>query len=97
MGPVTLPLLLSIPSIVKLLLRGRWPPTEGPLPAPTEPLVATPDCKSDKFSTPDTGFGRVREIGNLFATEGCLDLCRGCVNRYGGFTHLNTLGLLTDS
>src|SRR5271170_3290868 len=52
-GPVTALLLLSIPSIVKLLLRGRWPPTEGPVPSPTAPPVAIPAWSSDAFMTPD--------------------------------------------
>src|ERR1043165_7434976 len=51
-GPVTDLLLLSTPSIVKLLLRGRCPPTDGPAPAPTPPLLATPEPNSDRFSTP---------------------------------------------
>ena len=32
--PVTALLLLSTPSTVKLLLYGRWPPTDGPTPIP---------------------------------------------------------------
>ena len=52
-GPVMDLLLLSIPSIVKLLLRGRCPPTEGPVPTPTAPPVATPACSRDAFITPD--------------------------------------------
>src|SRR3954468_19621565 len=52
-GPVTDLLLLSIPSTVKLLLRGRWPPTEGPVPAPTPPLLATPAPKRDRLITPE--------------------------------------------
>src|SRR5277367_3539893 len=51
-GPVTLLLLLSTPSMVKLLLRGLWPPTEGPVPAPTPPLVATPDPSKERLRTP---------------------------------------------
>src|SRR5271165_63248 len=51
-GPVTDKLLLSTPSIVKLLLRGRFPPTDGPEPTPTPPVLATPAFKSDKFRTP---------------------------------------------
>src|SRR5690242_10332999 len=51
-GPVTDLLLLSIPSIVKLLLRGRCPPTEGPVPAPTPPLLATPELNSERLITP---------------------------------------------
>src|SRR5882762_9595230 len=38
--------------MVKLLLRGRCPPTEGPEPTPTPPLVATPELKSERFNTP---------------------------------------------
>src|SRR5690242_15929838 len=52
-GPVTFLLLLSIPSTVKLLLRGRCPPTDGPLPAPDAPLVETPELRSDRLITPE--------------------------------------------
>src|SRR3981081_4424504 len=51
-GPVTLLLLLSIPSTVKLLLRGRWPPTLGPEPAPIAPLLATPELKRERLRIP---------------------------------------------
>src|ERR1017187_4174152 len=51
-GPVTLPLLLSMPSMVKLLLRGRCPPTDGPAPRPIAPLVPTPAFRSARLSTP---------------------------------------------
>ena len=51
-GPVTLPLLLSIPSTVKLLLRGRCPPTDGPAPRPTAPLEPTPAFNSERLITP---------------------------------------------
>src|SRR2546430_7031033 len=51
-GPVTLLLLLSIPSTVKLLLRGRWPPMLGPEPAPIAPLLATPELKSERLRIP---------------------------------------------
>src|ERR1700753_281869 len=51
-GPVMPLLLLSTPSIVKLLLRGRWPPTEGPAPTPTPPLLVTPALNSDRFRAP---------------------------------------------
>src|SRR5450432_1906668 len=51
-GPVTLPLLLSMPSMVKLLLRGRCPPTEGPEPRPTAPPVPTPAFSSERLITP---------------------------------------------
>ena len=52
-GPVTLLLLLSTPSIVKLLLRGRCPPTDGPVPAPMAPLEDTPDVYRARFRTPE--------------------------------------------
>src|ERR1700734_2935447 len=52
-GPVTDLLLLSTPSMVKLLLRGRWPPTEGPVPTPTAPPVAIPAWSSDALMTPE--------------------------------------------
>ena len=45
-------LLLSTPSMVKLLLRGRWPETEGPVPAPIPPLVATPAFNNERLRTP---------------------------------------------
>src|ERR1043166_205188 len=51
-GPVTDLLLLSTPSIMKLLLRGRCPPIEGPVPAPTPPLLATPELSKERFKTP---------------------------------------------
>src|SRR6202030_2506393 len=51
-GPVTDLLLLSTPSMLKLLLRGRWPPMDGPVPAPTPPPVATPALKRERFRTP---------------------------------------------
>src|ERR1700733_7541215 len=51
-GPVTALLLLSTPSMVKLLLRGRWPPTEGPTPIPIPPLEATPGLSREAFKTP---------------------------------------------
>src|SRR3974390_612143 len=51
-GPVTERLLLSTPSTVKLLLRGRFPPTAGPEPAPRPPELATPAFNNDKFRTP---------------------------------------------
>src|ERR1700687_58954 len=51
-GPVTPLLLLSTPSIVKLLLRGRCPPTAGPEPTPTPPLLATPELNRERFNTP---------------------------------------------
>src|SRR6185437_7102012 len=52
-GPVMLLLLLSIPSTVKLLLRGRCPPTDGPVPTPTEPLVATPAFSRERLIIPE--------------------------------------------
>src|SRR4051812_3574613 len=45
-------LLLSTPSIMKLLFRGRCPPTEGPDPTPTPPAVDTPALSSERLSTP---------------------------------------------
>src|SRR5450432_1139065 len=51
-GPVTPPLLLSIPSMVKLLLRGRCPPTDGPAPKPMAPLEPTPAFSSERLITP---------------------------------------------
>src|SRR5580704_8241285 len=51
-GPVTALLLLSIPSMVKLLLRGRCPPMDGPMPIPIPPEEATPGLRSDAFKTP---------------------------------------------
>src|SRR5450432_298010 len=52
-GPVTLPLLLSMPSMVKLLLRGRCPPTDGPEPRPMAPLEPTPAFNKERVITPD--------------------------------------------
>src|SRR4029077_2290435 len=37
---------------MKLWLRGRRPPTEGPVPTPTPPAVDTPALSSDRLSTP---------------------------------------------
>jgi hypothetical protein len=51
-GPVTVLLLLSTPSTMKLLFIGRWPPTDGPVPCPTPPLLATPELSRDRFSAP---------------------------------------------
>src|SRR5581483_12492055 len=53
-GPVVDFSLLSMPSTVKLLSRGRWPPTEGPvpIPTPTPPALATPAVSIDRFRTP---------------------------------------------
>ena len=50
--PVTSRRLLFTPSIVKLLLRGLCPPTEGPSPNPMAPALATPAPSSERFSTP---------------------------------------------
>src|SRR5262249_38893964 len=44
-APVTLGLLLSTPSTTKLLLRGRFPPTEPPIPVTPPDWVATPGAK----------------------------------------------------
>src|SRR5947209_19397623 len=52
-GPVTARLLLSMPSTVKLLLVGRWPPTEGAVPYPAPPLLVTPAASKERFKTPD--------------------------------------------
>src|SRR5690349_12847889 len=52
-GPVVTLLLLSIPSTVKLLFRGRCPPMEGPLPTPTAPLVETPALSRERLITPE--------------------------------------------
>src|ERR1700678_1816237 len=59
-GPVTLLSWLSTPSMVKLLLLGRWPPTDGPVPMPTPPEEATPGLNSETFNTPRpmVGVGR---------------------------------------
>src|SRR6266446_3756596 len=51
-GPVTVLLLLSMPSTVKLLFRGRCPPMLGPEPAPIPPLLATPELKSERLRIP---------------------------------------------
>src|SRR5579884_664777 len=57
-------LLLSTPSIMKLLFMGRWPPTEGPVPWPTPPLLATPElsresCNAPKFPWAFSMMGRL--------------------------------------
>ena len=54
-GPVMSFRLLSVPSTMKLLFRGRWPPTEGPVPAPTPPELATPAPNKDRFRYPPAG------------------------------------------
>ena len=71
-GPVTDRLLLSTPSTVKLLLRGRCPPTDGPEPTPTPPVLATPASSSDRFSTPLPVDGQLRtgQIGSLLGDKG---------------------------
>src|SRR2546422_1738988 len=51
-GPVTPLLLLSRPSTVKLLLRGRCPPMAGPEPAPIAPTFATPAVSNERFRIP---------------------------------------------
>src|ERR1700751_2040794 len=50
--PVTDLLLLSTPSTVKLLSRGRWPPTDGPTPKPIAFAFETPGASIDRFRTP---------------------------------------------
>src|SRR5690349_7853298 len=55
-GPVTSLRLLSTPSMVKLLLRGRCPPTDGPVPTPTPPRLPTPELSSERFRTPPRRF-----------------------------------------
>src|SRR5262249_915016 len=39
-------------SIVLLFSRGRWPPTDGPEPAPIPPELATPAPSRARFNTP---------------------------------------------
>src|SRR5579872_2992919 len=51
-APVTDLLLLSTPSTVKLLSRGRCPPTDGPVPRPMEFAFVTPGLNIDRFKTP---------------------------------------------
>src|ERR1041385_4328924 len=51
-GPVTALSLLSTPSTTKLLLRGRWPPTEPPVPTPTPPELVTPGASNERLLTP---------------------------------------------
>ena len=51
-APVTDLLLLSTPSTVKLLSRGRCPPTEGPVPSPIALAWVTPGLNNDRFNTP---------------------------------------------
>src|SRR5450432_3614064 len=64
-GPVTLPLLLSMPSIVKLLLRGRCPPTDGPEPRPIAPLEPTPAFNNARLITPEPPDAMGRSIISL--------------------------------
>src|SRR5947209_1795739 len=54
-----------MPSMVKLLFRGRCPPTDGPLPTPTPPLLATPEPRRERFRTPPLGLA---ELGNSAAS-----------------------------
>ncbi len=71
-GPVTLPLLLSMPSMVKLLLRGRCPPTDGPVPSPTAPLEPTPALSSDRLMiplVPESGRSDIEVLVNDVCTE----------------------------
>src|SRR5450432_2853362 len=71
-GPVTAPLLLSMPSMVKLLLRGRCAPTEGPEPSPTAPLEPTPAYNNERLITPlpPDAMGRsiICLVSNVFCT-----------------------------
>src|SRR5262245_28824132 len=66
-GPVTDLLLLSTPSTVKLLLRGRCPATEGPVPAPMPPLVATPASSSERLRTPSPTVAVGRSCSSLLS------------------------------
>src|SRR5690242_21773293 len=72
-GPVTDLSLLSTPSIMKLLLRGRCPPTDGPVPAPTEPLVATPADKSERLITPELVVPPPAPNVEVGRSESCLE------------------------
>src|SRR5204863_9354549 len=51
-GPVTDLSLLSTPSTMKLLLRGRCPPTEPPEPTPTPPELDTFGAINARLLTP---------------------------------------------
>src|SRR6187402_7699 len=68
-GPVTDLSLLSIPSMVKLLLRGRCPPTDGPTPMPIPPVDATFGLSSDTFKTPVDPFVALGRIDNSFVSN----------------------------
>src|ERR1700733_5292513 len=72
-GPVMDLLLLSTPSMVKLLSRGRWPPPEGPVPPPTAPPVAIPAWSSDAFMTPDPPdtIGRLASCSEVYVFCSC--------------------------
>ena len=63
-GPVTVLLLLSTPSMGKLLFRARCPPTEGPEPTPTPPEDATPAVRSDRFKTPEPTLAVGKSVGH---------------------------------
>ena len=62
-GPVTDLLLLSTPSIVKLLFRGRCPPIGGPSADPKPPAGSDTSTKQRKVQNPTPG--RMCGIGNL--------------------------------
>ncbi len=68
-GPVTLPLLLSMPSTMKLLSRGRCPATDGPVPTPTPPLVVTPAFRSERLRTPEPVEAEGKSITSLVSKE----------------------------
>src|SRR6202047_3628490 len=80
-GPVTDLLLLSTPSIAKLLLRGRWPPMDGPVPAPTPPPVATPALKRERFRTPPVTAETGRSDASLWSKE--VVICGVVVSKAG--------------
>ena len=56
---------------MKLLLRGRWPPIEGPTPIPRPPVEATPGASREAFSTPSPieALGRVESSSLLNVWE----------------------------
>jgi hypothetical protein len=66
-GPVTSLRLLSTPSMVKLLLRGRWPPMAGPVPTPTPPELVTPALSSDRLRRPPVGLAAAGRSYAIFA------------------------------
>ena len=74
--------LLSTPSIMKLLLRGRWPPTEGPVPTPMPPELATPAPSSDRLSTPPQVIRRGRESPPPCGPRSCSHTCAVVVSMY---------------